>query len=265
MKNFEEEKKIFFLVANKISKKLTNMDFSIKDFSGENIFSFAYEKDSLSYVVEYNFENKTFILKNQDGETFSSWLFDKESDLEKQAKSISKDFSDYIISKFYVYDPDSIGAKEKRIKKKRKNENSETDPIFLINRIANLFPEVKDKIAKEKDEYSGNIRAIIFTKEKILPVINSYLSSGLEETKLKKLSAILNGLYKAGDLDTRAIITMIILNSIEKKHKDEIKKHLEEELKKSWQAAEKVNWQDVAPEKTRRSLVNVAKNLESKR
>jgi hypothetical protein len=61
--------------------------------------------------------------------------------------------------------------------------------------------------------------------------------------------------YKSGDLDVRAVITIIILNSIEtEKAENSLRNNINDDLKKAWDAAKKVKNKKVKPEKIKRYL-----------
>lgn len=51
-------------------------------------------------------------------------------------------------------------------KKKKSDDENNVNPLFLMNRIANIFPELKDAVLEEKENYE-NFRGVIFAREKL--------------------------------------------------------------------------------------------------
>jgi hypothetical protein len=206
---------------------------------------------NLAYKIFYDYQEKKFELKTcelsqineENWVTISSWFFDPETDGEKQAKSISEDFSETIRK------PKKNNFKAK---KKKKDENGNIDYTFLMNRLANIFPELKEEIKAETENYN-DFRQVTFTRERISPKINHSLNNKTEKDKNKKIGNILSNLYNIGDLDVRALITVIILNSIENKNsQEEILKYLSDELKNAWNEAKKLKGKKIKPEKVKR-------------
>ncbi|MBQ8133730.1 MAG: hypothetical protein IJ192_04915 [Clostridia bacterium] len=168
-----------------------------------------------AYGIVYTFSNKRIVLKScavEDDEPdgkwkiLATWLFDPESDTAKEAESIGDDFAETIRG------PKQTAAIQKQKKRKKDGENN-VDPLFLANRMVTYFPELKDEIAFEKTHYE-EFRGITFADEKIAPRFSKMIeqSSG---KKLEKVSAGLAALYSAGDLDTKGIITYVLLNSVD--------------------------------------------------
>ncbi|MDR0738597.1 MAG: hypothetical protein LBF33_00340 [Oscillospiraceae bacterium] len=256
---------IFSLVSSSMTKVTALEAFVTNDLSHDFLFAIEYVKNNIRYTVEYNLNSKIFFLKNDEDKVISSWLFDENVELDRQAETISKDFLNSMgIFSHSGYDKTRV--QKKIVGKKRKNEKSETDPVFLINRLVNIFPDLKIKIFEEKERYGGEIRPVTFTREKIVPVVNKFLSSdlSLEKTKLKKLAQVLDGLYKTGDFDTRSIITVVLLCSIDKKNEDKLKNYIDAELEKSWEAMKKINFANISAEKPKKSFASVIQNTTNK-
>ena len=60
--------------------------------------------------------------------------------------------------------------------------------------------------------------------------------------------------YANGDMDTRSIITMVILNSVEEAYIEKFEAVLSEELQKAWKFALKMKGKKVRPEKPKKSF-----------
>jgi len=246
--------KAFNIITERLSGKQENK----KNINKDKIFI----EKNLAYKVIYKELEKKFELNVCEADKIdennwtliSAWLFDPETDTEKQAKSIAEDFFQT------VRRPQKNNIKLNKIKKKR-DEDGNVDYIFFINRLANVFPELKEEINSELENYES-FRQVNFTKNFICPKIN-FILKNLEKEKIKKIGNILNNLYNTGDLDVRSLITIIILNSIQDKNSEnEILKYLSEELKKAWNAAKKFKTKKVKPEKVKKSsfMMNALKN-----
>lgn len=246
------EKKAFEVIINQIWNTISSKGFN-KEINNKN-YNAIFSDDKIAYKIYFEKDKKRFQLLSSSVENgqyedkwqlVSSWGFDVIVDDEKQAKSIAMDFLETI---------EGPSNHKKQIKKKKhKDEDGNIDPLFLANRIANILPELKDSVQYEKRAYP-EFRGATFAKEKIVPAINNFLSFySNDEASLKRLSKVLNDCYDSGDFDVRSIITIIILNSIEKDTvKDLIKSRLSEELQKSWKAAEHLKGKTIKPEKVKK-------------
>ena len=60
-------------------------------------------------------------------------------------------------------------------------------------------------------------------------------------------------MYSYGDIDTRPLITIIILNSVtDENQKEALRSEMSEELQKAWKAAEKYRGKKVKPAKKKK-------------
>ena len=202
-----------------------------------------------AYKLNYHEERKCFELfagvvdENEIGEykLISTWLFDAEKDTEKEAKIIAKDFVQTL-----------EGSRKKKIKqssKKKADEEKNVDMLFLMNRLAGIFPELKNDIQYEKQDYVS-FRGVTFAKEKALPYVQAVLNQGAPKDKFDKICSIFNNVYNTGDFNTRSVITMVFLNSIENKQSIErAEAKLNQELKDVWGPARKLKGKKIKPEK----------------
>ena len=80
----------------------------------------------------------------------------------------------------------------KKKKKKNKDEGS-ADPEFLAKRFVTFFPELKDEIKEEADNYYP-FRGVTFTKEHIVPKVKEYMKNP-NKKQVEKLAQLLNRQY----------------------------------------------------------------------
>lgn len=246
------ENKAFNLIADNIENILKPQSFSNKKVTDSSDEKKAiFEGKSIAYQVSYNRKNKKYTLSScsivdsqpdLDWNKLSTWLFDPESNNIQDAQDIANDF----ISTLKITKPS-----KKASKNKSKTDESNVNPLFLMNRLVNVFPELKSEINFEKEHYES-FRGVTFTKEKVLPLITNLIESN-DSSKLKKLCKILSDMYSSGDLDVRGIITYVILISIDNNEKfTTIEEYLSPELKKAFQNTRKIKGKKIKPEKKKK-------------
>lgn len=216
----------------------------------------------LAYSIVYTFSNKRIVLcscaveddaPDNEWKTLATWLFNPESDGTKEAESIGDDFADTIRG------PKQTTAVQKQKKRKKDGENN-VDPLFLANRMVTYFPELKDEIAYEKAHYES-FRGITFATEKIAPRFSKMVEQA-NEKKIEKISQGLSALYTSGDLDTKGIITYIMLNSVESDEKFlQLIDAFSVNDKKIAKAARKLRGKNIKPEKIKKQKKYVSDTL----
>ena len=154
----------------------------------------------------------------------------------------------------------SAVKKLKQAKKTKKSDDGNADPLFLSKRFLTLFPDMKDEIRDEQDCYYP-FRGVTFAKASIVPRVNKLVYEG-KAGELKKLGNILNAQYTNGDVDTRSIITIVILNGIPEVDEAKIEEYLSDNLKKAFQHAKKYRNKVVKPEKEKKKKKTIAQRLE---
>ena len=185
----------------------------------------------------------------------STWLFDPQNDTEKEAKDIAADFAETLggISR--------RANKKMAQKKKKSDDENNVNPLFLMNRIANIFPELKDAVLEEKENYE-NFRGVIFAREKAMLFVKETLTSGMPKDKFKKLCTVFSNLYASGDLDTKAIITIVFLNSIDDTTaRENIENTVSEDLKAAMKEAFKLRGKKIKPEKIKKKRTFISDTL----
>lgn len=221
-----------------------------------------YTGENVAYMVVYYTDKKHILLRTcsmtEDGpdnewKTMSTWMFDPDADDSKEADSIGNDFAETLSA------PVRIRA-TKNVKKKKNSDEGTNDPLFFSKRMMNLFPELQEEIREEEDGYDP-FRGVTFSKTSIVPKVNTLLSQG-NKKQVEKLAAVLNAQYTAGDLDTRSIITIVVLNGINtKENADKLAPALSEDLTKAWNYAKKYKGKVVKPEKVKAKKPSMAERL----
>lgn len=220
--------------------------------SDDNELVSLYTSETMAYSVIYYKDRMHMLLREcamtEDGpdnewKTLATWMFDPERDTMKEAASIANDFCDAISA------PTAV-KKAKQAKKAKKSDDGNADPLFLSKRFITLFPDIQDEIRDEQDCYYP-FRGATFAKASIVPRVNKLVHGG-REAELKKLGNILSAQYTNGDADTRAIITIVILNSIPEEDEGRLEAYLDDNLKKAFTYAKKFRGKTVKPEKEKK-------------
>ncbi len=245
--------KIFRLVADKVAVALEPQGIVEQKVSNDNSDEKValFTGESIAYSIVYNFDKKLMTMRScamteegpdNEWRNMATWMFDPDTDGTKEAESIAKDFVEAVSC------TNSIKRmKTTKAKKKKCDDEGNADPIFLAKRFVAFFPDLKDAI-KEEDEHYYPFRGVTFTREQIVPRVNEYVLKA-SKPDLEKLGQLLSAQYSNGDADTRSIITIVILNSIDESRWDDVNEYLSEELQKCWGGARKFKGKKVKPEK----------------
>lgn len=261
------ETSAFELIAEKLGEALSEQDFSrADDLQEENGRAALFTGEAIAYSMLYNEASKRFELRSApfaDGEpgewkTVSAWLFDAETDKPADAESIANDFVDTVSAK------KRTEIVQQARKKKQKGEDSTSDPLFFYNRLVGVFPELRDEITREKIEY-GQVRPFAFAKEKVLPKAVGLVKAYPDSEVCEKFCALLGDMYANGDLDTRSVITIVLLNGLDDDLYNAIFEKLSDELKVAAAAARKFKGKTVKPEKKKKERKFTAATLNEMR
>lgn len=244
----------FQLIQTAMAAELSNQGFKepqpMEDPKGQAVI-FAAEE--VAYSLLYDRGKKSFLLRsaNLDGEgkpaawrTLSTWLFDEQSGERSDAESIINDFLEVIRG------PKRVEMVQQQ-RKRSKGEERNVDPMFFINRLASLFPDLKEPLNKEKIVY-GQVRYITFIKKNVLPEIESLLRDYPDSEPAQKLSELLDDMYKNGDLDLRSIVTYIVIDGLSKESYDTLYGMMGDDLKKAAKPARKLIGKTIKPEKKKK-------------
>ena len=261
-----EIQKAFDIMISKTAQLLTSRGYVREEVAPSEAELTALFVGENAYSIVYTYSNKRIVLRScdtEDGEpdnkwkTLATWLYDTETDGNREAESIGDDFAETIQG------PKQTAAAASQKQKKRKKEGEATvDSMFLANRMVTYFPELKDEIAYEKSHYS-EFRGITFAEEKILPLFVEMVNAA-NQKKLEKLSAGLASMYSSGDLDTKGIITYILLNSVESDEKFmQLISAFSEADQKVTKAARKLRGKKIKPEKPSKKRNYISDTLKS--
>ncbi len=230
VQGFEEQK-----VDNSKSSELVSL------YTGESVaYSVIYYKDKMHMVLRSC--SMTDEGPDNEWKTMGTWMFDPQVDTEKEATSIGNDFADAVGSIVAV-------KRAKQAKKKKSKDEGSNDPVFLAKRLVKVFPELKEEI-KHEENYHTKFRAVTFAKASIVPKVNELMQKG-SKNDITTFIDVMSAQYLNGDFDTRSIITIVILNSIDPKYYDVIEPMMSDDLKKGFKAATKYRNKKVKPEKVK--------------
>ena len=225
-----------------------------------------FRNDDSAVLVLYNTAKKRFELCTAEAEkdaeveewkTVSMYLYDEENDPISEVSSIATEFSETLVAPKVSVKP---GALKK--KKKKDDEDSTTDPIFFFNRLSNVLPEIKTALNNERITY-GEVRSFTFAQEKVLPVLASLIDNYPSSDVCARVCEILSDMYKNGDLDTRSIITYVIINGFSQAQVDAVMPNLKEELAKAVPASRKLIGKKIKPEAVKKKKTMMQKSLEA--
>lgn len=218
--------------------------------------------EDVAYSLLYAGKRQSFVLRSTslDGEgkpqqwrELSVWLFDMKTGDRSDAESIINDFLDV------VRGPKRVAIVQQR-KKTAKGENRTVDPMFFVNRLANLFPEMKDALNEEKIVY-GQVRYITFIKAHALPLAEDLLKKYPDSEPAGKLCELLDDMYKNGDMDLRSIVTYEFLNGLSQESWQVAQDKLEGDLKKVSGFSRKLIGKTIKPEKKKKKGKKVEARL----
>ena len=246
-----EYPKAFELIAAKVEEELTPKGFTREKVAadGSNELVTLFTGSNVAYSVIYTKDKQQMLLKtcpmtddgpDNDWKTLSTWLYDDMVCTQKDAESIANDFVDGV---------SNTGAikRAKQVKsKKKKGDDGNADPKFLAKRFVAVLPELKDEIQMEEDCYFP-FRGATFAKEHIAPKLSGYIKSA-DSKEVEKLANIFNTQYGNGDADTRSVITIVLLNSLDDTEYEKLAEYFNDDLKIPARFARKYKGKTVKPE-----------------
>ena len=253
-------------ISGKVEEALQPMGFSRAKIAStdDNELVALFTSENTAYSVIYYKDKQHTQLRecamtdegpDNDWKTLATWIFDPDHDTLKEASSIANDFCDALATPV-------VTKRQKQPKKSKKGDEGNADPLFLSKRFITLFPEVQDEIRKEQDSYYP-FRGVTFTKNSIVPRVNRLVQDG-KPGELKKLVGILNAQYANGDVDTRSIITIVILNGIPEQDVVKLEEYMDDNLKKAYTYATKFRGKLVKPEvEKKKKKKTIAARLDS--
>lgn len=236
------DNKVFQIIENDIKTVLLKNGFTQNKLD-QPLYA-LFSNGDVIYKLCYDAGKKTVNLllgaDDQDDRIVSSWLFDPDFDTEKEAKSIAADFVETL-----------EGVRKKHTKKtpkKKSDDERNVDTLFMINRLASIFPDLKNEILVEKQSFES-FRALTFAREKALPYVLDTLLSATPKEKFSKLCDTFSSLYSVGNLDVRSIITVVFLNAVDDQQAiSRIEDAISEDLKKAYAASRRMKHKKFKPE-----------------
>ena len=145
----------------------------------------------------------------------------------------------------------------------KKDGDRVVDPLFFMNRLVNIFPELKDELNEEKIVY-GQVRFATFIKAHVVPRCEDLAQKYPNSDPMKKLCSLLDDMYANGDLDTRSLAAITLLNSLSDSAFQAVRERLGEELQKSTKYSRRLKGKKIKPEKKKKKKKVVAKPLDNK-
>lgn len=244
----------FQLIQTALAAELTQQGFKepqpLEDPDGQAVI-FAAEQ--VAYSLLYDRKKKSFLLRstNLDGQgrptawrSLSTWLFDPDTGERPDAESIVNDFLEV------VRGPRRVEMVQQQ-RKRAKGEDRNVDPMFFVNRLVGLFPDLKEPLNEEKIVY-GRVRYITFIKQHVLPEMESLLRDYPESEPAQKLSELLDDMYKSGDLDLRSIVTYVVIDGLSGESFSKLYELMGDELRKVAKPARKLIGKTIKPEKKKK-------------
>lgn len=244
----------FDLIQNALAQELSQQGFRdpepLEDPAGRAVL---FATDEVAYSVLYDSKKQSFILRSttldekgapSEWRQLSTWLFDLRSGERSDAESIVNDFTDV------VRGPKRVAMVQQR-KKTAKGEDRNVDPLFFINRLVGLFPELKEELNREKIVY-GQVRYVTFIKSHVVERYDGLLRQYPDSEPAAKLCALLDDMYKSGDLDLRSILTYTLLNGLSQEAFSAAQEKLGDELKKNAGFSRRLIGKTIKPEKKKK-------------
>ena len=239
---------------------------SMKKFDSkmQSVTTCVLNKEDISYEVKHDTVQKQLKLgvcraEGEDYKALSTWMLDNETANQKDAEMIAKDFIETMAG------TEKKVVRQQQARAKNNEDESNVTGVFFANRMANLFPELRQAVQIEKECYS-EFRLAKFTRKNIVPKTNEILAEGKDKSRLSKFFKLLSELYQNGNMDVRSVITMVILNGIEGEQSIALAKELiTPEFAKVWNAAAKFKGKKVKPEKPKKQSAFMAKMLEAQK
>ncbi len=259
-----EYKKAYELIVDKVEEELQKQGYTKQKVTSEDEGDLVslFTSENVAYSVVYIKSKQQMILRScamtdegpdNEWRTLATWLYDDLVSTQKDAESIANDFVEGVSGTVAI-------KRAKQIKqKKKKSDDGNADPKFLAKRFVAYFPELRDEIKAEEDCYYP-FRGATFAKEHIAPRVAQYLKTS-KGKETEKLANVFNVQYGNGDYDTRSIITVVILNSLDDDDYKKLSEYFNDDLTKAANAARKFKGKTVKPEKPKKPKKSIASTL----
>ena len=240
-----------------LKQKYENYEIIVIENNSTEDATFEYykklEKECNKVKVVYYKDKEQMVLRSctmtdegpdNEWKTLATWLYDETVGTQKDADSIANDFIEGVSGTLAI-------KRAKQVKqKKKKDDDGTADPKFLAKRFVTYFPELREEIKNEEDCYFP-FRGATFAKEHIAPKIPMYIKRA-NKNEIEKFANVFNVQYNNGDVDTRAIITIVLLNSLDDAEYNALYEHFNDELKVAALNARAFKGKTVKPEKVKK-------------
>ena len=256
----------FEWIENGLAEELSKQGFHepqpLEDPAGQAVM---FSTEDVAYSLLYDRQHQRFELRSTtlteekkpgDWRSLSLWLFDEKEGERGDAESILNDFLEV------VQGPKRVAVVQQKHRSRKEGERN-VDPLFFINRLVNIFPQLRDALNEEKIVY-GQVRYATFIKKSVVPLCEDLARKYPDSDPMKKLCSLLDDMYKDGDLDTRALATITLLNSLSDEAFAPVRDRLGEELQKDVKYTRRLKDKKIKPEKKKKQKKVVAKPLDNK-
>lgn len=259
-----EYKKAFDFIAGRVEEELNKSGYTRQRVSSETDGDLValFTSEAIAYTVVYITDKQQMVLRScamteegpdNEWKTLATWLYDDVVSTQKDAESIANDFIEGVSGSVAI-------KRAKQVKqKKKKSDDGNADPRFLAKRFVKYFPELEQEIKNEEDCYYP-FRGATFAKEHISHRVSEYIKRA-NKKELEKFANVFNVQYGNGDVDTRSIITIVILNYLDDSEFEKIFEYFNEDMQKAAKAARKYKGKEVKPEKPKKKTVSKASTL----
>ena len=259
-----EYTKAFDLITSKVEEELKKSGYTREKVASDNDNELValFTSTNVAYSVLYTIDKQQMLLRtcamteegpDNEWRTLSTWLYDDVVSTQKDAESIANDFIEGVSGTVAI-------KRAKQVqKKKKKSDDGSADPKFLAKRFVTYFPELKDEIKNEEDCYYP-FRGATFAKEHIAPRVADYIKRA-NNKETEKFANVFNVQYGNGDRDTRAVITIVILNSLEDEEFYKVSEFFNDDLEKAAKAARKYKGKEVKPEVPKKPRKSIGSTL----
>ena len=247
-----EYKKAFDLITERVENELKKTGYTREKVASDddNELVALFTSENVVYSVLYTVDRQLMTLRtcgmtadegpDNDWKTLATWLYDDSVSTQKDAESIANDFVEGVSGTVAIK-----RAKQTKSKKK-KSDDGNADPKFLAKRFITLFPELRDEIQEEEDCYYP-FRGATFAKEHLAPKLPPFIKTAGKKD-LEKLGSIFNTQYGNGNADTRAVITTVVLNSLDDAEYTKLAETFDKDLEIAARFARKYKGKTVKPE-----------------
>ena len=185
---------------------------SVMDFTGEKgIARFVFNSDRLHLLFA---ENGVQLEDDSMFKLDTTYLYVLGEYDEKDLRSLTNEISEYMCETF-------IDKKNSAAKMKKPSTVSRTsvksgllsyDPVTLASKLAGMFPELKEPLAKNIADY-GEFLCEDFFVNHAAPLCLDVIKSN-DQQKMKKLFNMLNDVYNDGTNQVQSVIVVTILGSL---------------------------------------------------